>query len=384
MSLPELVRGELSGEEPVARVGLGGDDELVVTPTRTLVYRADGLLSDETVEEYPHGAERVSVAESRRKAKLTLDYGLDGEETVAIPRDRLAEVLHPVLAGVLSTAGVTDPGETVERTFRFSELTLVVTSSRLVEHVGTAVWDEEFEEFAYDDVTDVRFEEGSVATSVVLSVDDRQERFKTPTAESRAVREAVTDAVCAYYDAASLEAFRALSADADGADERDGEGATVDFGDGPEPLSASPAAAADAADGAGERPRSDGSEPTATDADATPDGAEPGADAGTGPADGVARGGADGRGVGADARPTAGDGADAAAGGTDADGSTATDTAGAVDDGFAESGFETPAPADGTAAELAELRRAVDRQGERLDRQAELIERLVEELRRGR
>ena len=82
MSQPEIVQADLDDEDVVARVDLGGEDELYVTPTRTLLYRAEGLLSDESVEEYPHEAERVTVSEGRRKAKVTLDYGLDGEKTV--------------------------------------------------------------------------------------------------------------------------------------------------------------------------------------------------------------------------------------------------------------------------------------------------------------
>jgi len=35
------------------RASLGSDDELFITPTRTIVYRADGLLSDESADEYP-------------------------------------------------------------------------------------------------------------------------------------------------------------------------------------------------------------------------------------------------------------------------------------------------------------------------------------------
>jgi len=111
MSLPELVRGELGEERPVARVHLGGDDELFVTPTRTLVYRAEGLLSDESVEEHDHDAERVAVSESRRKAKFTLEYGLDGEASFSVPKGKLDEVLHPVLAGVLSASGLLNADE---------------------------------------------------------------------------------------------------------------------------------------------------------------------------------------------------------------------------------------------------------------------------------
>ncbi|WP_435124705.1 DUF7115 domain-containing protein [Halobaculum sp. D14] len=356
MSLPELVQGELGDEQPVARVHLGGDDELFVTPTRTLIYRADGLLSDESVEEYPHDAERVSLSESRRKAKLTLDYGLDGEESFTMPRKKLSSVLHPVLAGVMSASDITDPGETVERTFRFSELTLLVTSSRLVKHVGAAVWDDDYEEFHFDDVTDLTFEEGSVATSIVLTVNGRQERFKAPTEDARAVKESLTNALLAYYDVESLDELRALAAEAEGDAEEGEASSNVDFGDGPDPLSAEPAEVDDAANGTREEPMEAAAPGTGTDS-------------GSGGAQHERAAAAEST---ADAEPAAQNADDGAAGA--AQGGTS----------FEDSGFEAATPTDDAAEEIASLRAAVERQGERLDRQNELIEQLIEELRRGR
>lgn len=240
MSLPELVRTHLGDEDLAARVALGGEDELYTTPTRTLVYRAEGLLSDEAVEEYRHDVERITVSEGRRKAKLSLDYGLDGSADLSLPAKRLDQALHPVIAGVLNAVGITDPGESVERTFRFSELTLVVTSARVVKHIGAAVWNEEYEEYHYDDVTDLAFEDGSVATSVVFTLGDRQERFKAPNESARAARESLTAALLAHHDVESVEEFRVTrAAETDAAPAAD-EATANPFGDGPDPLRADP------------------------------------------------------------------------------------------------------------------------------------------------
>jgi len=363
MSLPELVRGELGDEDPVARVHLGGDDELFVTPTRTLIYRAEGLLSDESIEEIPHDAERVAVSESRRKAKFTLEYGLDGDHSFSVPRGSLDEVLHPVLAGVLSAAGITEPGETVERTFRFSELTLVVTSARIVKHIGAAVWDDDYEEFHYDDVTDLTFEEGSVATTLVLTVDGRQERFKAPSDSARAIKERLTNALVAHYDVGSLEEFRALAAAAEGEDEADDPVDRTDFGGGPDPLSADPDPV-DTDTGTREEPLADdgrGDRGTAVDAGA-----------------GESRGAAGAAGTAA-ATERHGEADAAEPVGSDADPIGADEA-----DGFGDTGFEPAEPTDDLAEEVAALRTLVERQGEQLERQTELIEQLIEELRRGR
>ena len=332
MSLPEIVQSSLDDESVAARVGLGGEDLLLVTPTRTLVYRAEGLLSDEAVEEFPHDAEHVGVSEGRRKAKITLDYGLDGERSFSVPTKQLDQVIHPVLAGVLNARGVTDPGETVKQTYRFSELTVVVTSARLVRHIGEAVWDEEYDEYHFDDVTDLDFEEGSVATSVVVTVGGRQERFKAPNDRARALREGLVDAVCAYHDVADLDELRAATAEDEGEGETAPEAAdgdTVSFGDGPGPLDTSGV---------------DGDEDVASSA-----------------AEARAGGRANG------------DGTAAAA---DAD----------RDDGFGDSGFQSAGVVDdpAVARELADLREVVEAQNERLERQERTIQQLIEELRQGR
>jgi hypothetical protein len=318
MDLPGAVRSVVGDESVAARVSLGGDDLLLVTPSRTVVYRAEGLLSDESVEEFGHDVERIAVEESRRKATLRLDYGTDGERTLSLPRSRVDDALHPIVAGVLVAGGVTEPGETVARTFRFSELTVVVTSARLVKHVGGAVWDEDYEEYPFDDVTDLRFEEGSHGTAVVLRMGDRQERFKAPNDRARELREALVEAVLAHHGVDSLEALRAATEAAETTAEAD-DATTDDVGvDGLSPLGGD-----DGADG----------------------GSLPDLDVVGGEDDATADAGGDGR--------------------------ATTDTGDA-------------APDADVATELAALREAVERQGERIDAQRDLIDRLIEELRRGR
>jgi len=459
MSLPELLAATVGDEDVVAEVPLGGGDRLAVTPTQTLVYRGDGLLSDESVDEYGHGVERIEVSTGRRKAKITLGYGLDGDETLSVPTKRVDGVLHPILAGVLSESGVTGPGETIVRTFRFSELTLVITSERLVKHVGSAVWGPEFEEFHYADLTSLDFEEGTVATAVVLAHDGRSERFKAPNESARAVRETLADAVCSFHGVDSVEEFRVTAEREESATDADASG-TTDFGEGPDPLSASPVAdaeaesdgpepdpgeasgaadsvsgstsvsdtEADAARETGVAAGGDAAEPSSTD----PSAASP---ASTGPS-GADDDPPDGDPLDADPLApdatvddaTTGDAAEPDPGDAEAvtaasvaeelerepaddpvstvddspaaadpaiDDSPAADPvseAGPVDgdavpddDAFDGSPFESAGVEDADlASEVAALRRTVETQSERLDKQSTLIEQLIEELRRGR
>ncbi len=207
MSVPEIVRERLGDEEVRARVPLGGDDELVVTPSRTLVYRAEGLLSGESVEEHSHQAERVSVTEGRRKCTLRLDHGLDGETEFTIPSKDVDETLKPVLGGVLASVGVTEADEQVREIFRLGELSIVVTDGRVIKHIGNELWDDEYEEYAFANVTELEVEKGDVSSQIIIEVDGRPQRIKTPTDVVRGVRQAVQTALLDYHDVDSYAAF---------------------------------------------------------------------------------------------------------------------------------------------------------------------------------
>ena len=369
MSLPELLESALDGEPSVAQVQLGGEDVLVVTPTRTVVYRADGLLSDESIETYDHDAERLDLSVGRRKAKLTLDYGLDGSETLAFPAKRVEGVLHPMLAGIINAAGITEPGETVHKTFRFSELTLIVTSNRVIKHIGSAVWDEDFEAFEYSGLTDVDFEEGSVATSIVLTHNGRQNRFKTPNEDARAVREAIVEAVCTFHGVTSIQELREAMADGDDAD---GEAVDrLDFGDGPDPLSAEPGELESTPENS-----TQGDDLSAgDDLAAVLDADDQGHDTETGQ---TADSDHEPETAAVDQQPDSTDPAVQSA--------TAAEQPAAPADAFEGSPFESAGPVDETdlSVQIAALTETVEAQQQQLDRQAELLETLIEELRRGR
>lgn len=366
MNVPALVQATLGDEEVAAHVPLKGEDAIFVTATRTLRYTAEGLLSDENVEEYAHDAEGIAVSEGRRKAKITLNYGTDGTETFTVPAGSLDDVLHPVVAGVLNAADVTGPGETVKRTFRFSELTLVVTSARVVKHVGEAVWGPEFEEISFDAVTGLDVEEGSVSSQLVLETAERNQRIKAPNEQFRAVREAVEEAVFAFHDAADAEEFAAMNVDA----ETESATEAVSFGEGVDPIDTSGVS-------------DDGDEAPTHSSGATSGPSQPGGDDG---ADRVPSGEPESGSSGA--------AAESASGGRSASGARAANSQqasgeqagseraeGGSGDEFASSGFETAAsklehpvdPAD-LDAELDEMEDVVAEMAETLERQREVID----------
>lgn len=323
MDIPPLVRDRLDGESVAESVTLGGDDVAFVTPTRTLVYRADGLLSDESVAAYPHSVERLSVTAGRRKATIEFEY-VDSSGKFTLPADRVDAVLGPVFAGVLGAAGITDDGESVRAVHRFSELTLVVTEARVVKHVGNALWDPDFEEYPFAEVVDLDLEEGSVAAQLVVEVAGRPQRVKLPSEKARGVYRDVEEAVLAYH---GVDAVADLRTDEEVDDA--GASASASFED----------------------------ENIASLVD---DGEK------------------------ADDGPTADETAD---GGATGDESTAAATDdGATDDGTTDDAWVSAAELDKQSIlnRLDELEATVERQTELIESHQETIEQLVEELQRGR
>jgi hypothetical protein len=348
MSVPGIVQESLEGEGVEARIALGGEDELFVTPTRSLIYRGEGLLRDESIEEFAHEVERLHVSEGRKKTRITLEYAIEGEREFTVPNAAAEKAFGPLVEGVLSARGVLDDDEAVIAAYRFSELTLIVAERRLVKHIGEAALDEDFEEFRYEDVTDLSFETGNVAMQVVLTVDGRSERIKAPSDRGPEVRTRLENALWDYYDVRSNEelkaAIGAAEAEADSAEEGNAE--DDPFGSGLDPLGSS----------------DDGVEASAFAED-------------------------DGRGVddAAAAETTAGSGTARPAGEAAAAGEAVAEGVADPDDSaFEEAGFEPASSTDDLAAEVADLRETVERQNQLLVEQQRTIEQLIEELSRGR
>ncbi len=219
MEIPDLVQDALGDEEVQAGVSLGDEDTLCFTPTRTLIYRGEGLLSDEDVSEYLHDFERLSVSEGRRKTTFSLTY-VDDKREFSVPGNRADPVLERLLESALRVNGVVEPDEGLAGVFRFSELTLAVADQRMLKHVGEYTWDGDYVAFPYDDVTGLHFEDGSVATAVVLEVDGRPERIKAPNDQAALLRKTLEEALFEYHGVDSLDELnRALETEAEGDDE---------------------------------------------------------------------------------------------------------------------------------------------------------------------
>ncbi|WP_336337099.1 DUF7115 domain-containing protein [Haloarcula brevis] len=329
MEIPDLVQQELGDEEIRGGVNLGDEDAACFTPTRTLVYRGEGLLSDEKVASYPHDFERLTVSEGRRKTKFSLVY--TGEKLeLSVPGSRGDAVLERLLEGKLTVSGGIDDDESISGVFRFSELTLVVTDRQLLKHIGNVTWDADYEAFSFDDVTGLEFEEGSVATAVVLSFNERPERIKAPSEQAPTVRKTLEETLFAYHEVGSLAELNA-EVGADPEEGADDAGSGFGLESGIDPLV---------------------SNDSASDAEAESANAQ------------------------------------AAAAPTGEQGTTAEATAETESSGSVGIDADTDAAANADVADLeaqvAELTAAVEAQNEQLRKQERTIKQLIKELRQGR
>jgi hypothetical protein len=409
MSVPGAVQSALGDEQVAAQISLGSEDQLFVTPSRTLIYRGEGILSDEAVEEYSHEADRVEVSKGRRKARITIHHDLEGERSFTVPSKVLDDALHPVLAGVLNAAGVTEAGETVKRTFRFSELTVIVTSRRLLNHIGEPVWDTDYEEYHFENATGLEFEEGSVATQVVLEVDGRRERIKAPNDQAPELRAELEEALFEFFDVDSRSEFERVTnpetdeevpeppaapgddGDDDVAVSLGGDISPLDAVGGSDEDETRDPAASGGSTGAAAGPTSGGQSSggpssggqSSEDPLGEPTGA---AGAGESAASAAKTPGDDGTGDATSSAPEAASGAGEPGGERTAEGSVNADTdagesssamAADLDDGDAVSNEEL-------AQRLDELTSAVKKQNELLETHAGTIEQLIEELKRMR
>ena len=232
MQPPQRVAAALGDEEVTTQIDLGGDDSITLTPTRLLLYRAEGLLSGESVTEYPLAAREVSMQRGRRKATVHFDLAEAGTAEIALPADAADAAITPILEAVLRHQGIFTADEQLRSLYRLSELTVIIGDERLLRNVGANLWDVEYDAFAYAEITDIDYEKGNVATTIVLTVEGRTERIKVPNEEILSVRKDVETAVCGFWDVETVPELRALH----GVDDQRSSRAKVSFGDGPAPL----------------------------------------------------------------------------------------------------------------------------------------------------
>jgi len=208
MDVPEVISERLADESQLTSVSIGNDDRVYVTPSQTLVYHSAGLFSSESVEEYPHDAVRFDVSASRRETSFAFEYD-DDVRGFAIPSDRIGTVLPPVLAGVLRSTGLIDDDESIAESYRFDDRTLVVTDRRVLTSVGEAVWDRDYESYAYEDVSGVDFEAGTL----LIAIGGQQRRLGLSGEGDREAYQTVEDALLTYHNVDTVEEIGSQNAD---------------------------------------------------------------------------------------------------------------------------------------------------------------------------
>jgi hypothetical protein len=216
MSVPAVLQ-EAIGDEAIAdTLKLGGEDLLVFTPSRCICYRAEGLLSDESVSKFRYDITGLSIDVGRRSTDLVFDYGHEGTEQLGVPNDQAEAAIQTFLTFTLRSSDAIEDDESIGEVFRIDELALLLTERRYVKHVGTAVWESDAELVAYRDIWNVELEQGSVGAQVVVRTMDGVDRIKASSADAEGIYASLSDAVCNAHGVDTLDDIDPPEEPADG------------------------------------------------------------------------------------------------------------------------------------------------------------------------
>jgi hypothetical protein len=205
MSVPTVLQEAIGDEEIADTLKLGGEDLLVFTPSHCICYRADGLLSDESVSKFRYDITGLSIDVGRRSTDLVFDYGHEGTEQLGVPNDQAEAAIQAFLTFTLRSTDEIEDDEAIAEVFRIDELALLLTEHRYVKHVGTAVWESDADVVPYQDIWDVDLEQGSVGAQVVVRTMDGVDRIKASSADAEGIHASLSDAVCTAHGVDTLD-----------------------------------------------------------------------------------------------------------------------------------------------------------------------------------
>lgn len=204
MSLPGGVSVLVDEDDIVDRVALDDHRTLFVTPSKVITFRERSLLTEESVEVYPTEVEQLLLDEGKRQATVTFEYADGSSRELQLPTDTMAAGLKALLASVIRAMDIVQGDEVIIDLHRFKELTLVVTDSRLLKHVGWALWATAYDAIDYATITSIETEEGQVSTGVNIGTTDGNEWLKVPQSVADRFVSRFERAVCEFHGVTDL------------------------------------------------------------------------------------------------------------------------------------------------------------------------------------
>ena len=195
-------------DELINQIELDDHRTLFVAPSRIIVYRESSLLAEESVDTYSTDVERLLLDEGKKQVTVTFEYADEDDHELQLPPETMANALKALLASVVRTNGVVDEDESIRELFRFNEMTVILTDRRVIQHLGTSLWADAHNSIEYEDIRDIRTEEGTISTGVIIETTESAERLKIPQDAADRFVELLDQSVCEFHDVASLGVLR--------------------------------------------------------------------------------------------------------------------------------------------------------------------------------
>ena len=188
MDIPSLLSDSIGEEEKiVSRVLVASGTHMITTTERVFIHREEGIINSEIFEEYGLNVDQISIFSDKRKARVVLNYGLEGTREFSLYAKYYDRIVDPLVRGVLKATGVVESGELIRHVYRYGQLTIVLTDKQFLKHIGVALWSRDYENFNYEDVSRVDIEKGGVSAEILIEYKGRMQRIKTDKERARLI-----------------------------------------------------------------------------------------------------------------------------------------------------------------------------------------------------
>lgn len=181
MELPDVISDLILDDETIlSRTLISNGVELIVTSTRLFLYRGVGLINTESFEEYKLNVDRISISLDRKKAQIILDYGINRPSVeFQAHRKYLDMIYDPLIRGAIHANNTLQQRESIKKICRKGELTIVLTNMKILKHIGTSLWDIDFESFDLETISKIYVDAGGISSELIIESNNRLHRIKT-------------------------------------------------------------------------------------------------------------------------------------------------------------------------------------------------------------
>ena len=188
MDIPSLLSDSIGEDEKiVSRVLVASGTHMITTTKRVFIHREEGIINSEIFEEYSLNADQISIFSDKRKARIVLNYGLEGTREFSLNAKYYDRIVDPLVRGVLKATEVVEPGELIRHVYRYGQLTIVLTDRQFLKHIGVALWSRDYESFNYEDMGRIDIEKGGVSAEILIEYKGRMQRIKTDKERARLI-----------------------------------------------------------------------------------------------------------------------------------------------------------------------------------------------------